>query len=96
MLSHCSKQYVNQSARNELGHQPNCLSICSVSSSQSSFFLLQIVSHDDPDQLPDPFNDISIGGWEITDEPLGRLSVWAVSLQGRVCACSLSFVMFYY
>ncbi|XP_051488260.1 tectonin beta-propeller repeat-containing protein 1 isoform X3 [Apus apus] len=44
----------------------------------------KIVSHDDPDQLPDPFNDISIGGWEITDEPLGRLSVWAVSLQGKV------------
>uniref|UniRef100_A0A8C5X475 Tectonin beta-propeller repeat-containing protein 1 n=1 Tax=Malurus cyaneus samueli TaxID=2593467 RepID=A0A8C5X475_9PASS len=44
----------------------------------------KIVSHDEPDQLPDPFNDISIGGWEITDEPLGRLSVWAVSLQGRV------------
>ncbi|NXC65621.1 TCPR1 protein, partial [Anhinga anhinga] len=44
----------------------------------------KIVSHDDPDQLPDPFNDISIGGWEITDEPLGRLSVWVVSLQGRV------------
>ncbi|XP_009819583.1 tectonin beta-propeller repeat-containing protein 1 [Gavia stellata] len=44
----------------------------------------KIVSHDDLDQLPDPFNDISIGGWEITDEPLGRLSVWAVSLQGRV------------
>ncbi|XP_053813064.1 tectonin beta-propeller repeat-containing protein 1 isoform X1 [Vidua chalybeata] len=44
----------------------------------------KIVSHDEPDQLPDPFNDISVGGWEITDEPLGRLSVWAVSLQGRV------------
>ncbi|NXE47050.1 TCPR1 protein, partial [Casuarius casuarius] len=44
----------------------------------------KITSHDDPDQLPDPFNDISIGGWEITDEPVGRLSVWAVSLQGRV------------
>ncbi|XP_065540455.1 tectonin beta-propeller repeat-containing protein 1 isoform X3 [Lathamus discolor] len=44
----------------------------------------KIVSQDDPDKLPDPFNDISIGGWEITDEPLGRLSVWAVSLQGRV------------
>ncbi|XP_073218237.1 tectonin beta-propeller repeat-containing protein 1 isoform X2 [Lepidochelys kempii] len=44
----------------------------------------KITSHDDPNQLPDPFNDISIGGWEITDEPMGRLSVWAVSLQGRV------------
>ncbi|EMP30644.1 Tectonin beta-propeller repeat-containing protein 1 [Chelonia mydas] len=43
-----------------------------------------ITSPDDPNQLPDPFNDISIGGWEITDEPMGRLSVWAVSLQGRV------------
>ncbi|XP_061850000.1 tectonin beta-propeller repeat-containing protein 1 [Colius striatus] len=45
---------------------------------------VKIASGDDPGQLPDPFNDISIGGWEITDEPLGRLSVWAVSLQGRV------------
>ncbi|XP_074014643.1 tectonin beta-propeller repeat-containing protein 1 [Numenius arquata] len=44
----------------------------------------KIVSQDEPGQLPDPFNDISIGGWEITDEPPGRLSVWAVSLQGRV------------
>ncbi|XP_074925325.1 tectonin beta-propeller repeat-containing protein 1 isoform X1 [Chelonoidis abingdonii] len=44
----------------------------------------KVTSHDDPKQLPDPFNDISIGGWEITDEPMGRLSVWAVSLQGRV------------
>uniref|UniRef100_A0A8B9I0N9 Tectonin beta-propeller repeat-containing protein 1 n=1 Tax=Astyanax mexicanus TaxID=7994 RepID=A0A8B9I0N9_ASTMX len=34
--------------------------------------------------LPDPFNDISCGGWEITEEPRGRLSLWAVSLQGRV------------
>ncbi|XP_033907610.3 tectonin beta-propeller repeat-containing protein 1 isoform X1 [Acipenser ruthenus] len=34
--------------------------------------------------LPDPFNDISAGGWEITDEPRGRLSLWAVSLQGKV------------
>uniref|UniRef100_A0A8C0KTQ3 Tectonin beta-propeller repeat-containing protein 1 n=1 Tax=Canis lupus dingo TaxID=286419 RepID=A0A8C0KTQ3_CANLU len=39
---------------------------------------------DDPKQLPDPFNDLSVGGWEITDEPVGRLSVWAVSLQGKV------------
>ncbi|XP_014806855.1 PREDICTED: tectonin beta-propeller repeat-containing protein 1 [Calidris pugnax] len=44
----------------------------------------KIVSQDEPEQLPDPFSDISIGGWEITDEPPGRLSVWAVSLQGRV------------
>ncbi|XP_036597297.1 tectonin beta-propeller repeat-containing protein 1 isoform X1 [Trichosurus vulpecula] len=44
----------------------------------------KIPSHDDPKQLPDPFNDLSIGGWEITDEPVGRLSVWAVSLQGKV------------
>uniref|UniRef100_A0A8C3KSH1 Tectonin beta-propeller repeat-containing protein 1 n=1 Tax=Calidris pygmaea TaxID=425635 RepID=A0A8C3KSH1_9CHAR len=44
----------------------------------------KIVSQDEPGQLPDPFSDISIGGWEITDEPPGRLSVWAVSLQGRV------------
>ncbi|XP_017339163.1 tectonin beta-propeller repeat-containing protein 1 [Ictalurus punctatus] len=34
--------------------------------------------------LPDPFNDISCGGWEITEEPRGRISLWAVSLQGRV------------
>ncbi|XP_063170979.1 tectonin beta-propeller repeat-containing protein 1 [Candoia aspera] len=44
----------------------------------------KIPSHQDPKQLPDPFNDISVGGWEITDEPLGRLSVWAVSLQGKI------------
>ncbi|XP_031699967.1 tectonin beta-propeller repeat-containing protein 1 [Anarrhichthys ocellatus] len=34
--------------------------------------------------LPDPFSDISCGGWEISDEPRGRLSLWAVSLQGKV------------
>uniref|UniRef100_A0A673W607 Tectonin beta-propeller repeat-containing protein 1 n=1 Tax=Salmo trutta TaxID=8032 RepID=A0A673W607_SALTR len=34
--------------------------------------------------LPDPFNDISCGGWEISEEPRGRLSLWAVSLQGKV------------
>uniref|UniRef100_A0A8C5E3T3 Tectonin beta-propeller repeat-containing protein 1 n=1 Tax=Gouania willdenowi TaxID=441366 RepID=A0A8C5E3T3_GOUWI len=34
--------------------------------------------------LPDPFSDISCGGWEINDEPRGRLSLWAVSLQGKV------------
>uniref|UniRef100_A0A8C3WAV1 Tectonin beta-propeller repeat-containing protein 1 n=1 Tax=Catagonus wagneri TaxID=51154 RepID=A0A8C3WAV1_9CETA len=44
----------------------------------------QIPSQDDPKQLPDPFNDLSVGGWEITDEPVGHLSVWAVSLQGKV------------
>ncbi|XP_025778924.1 tectonin beta-propeller repeat-containing protein 1 [Puma concolor] len=44
----------------------------------------EIPSKDDPEQLPDPFNDLSVGGWEITDEPVGRLSVWAVSLQGKV------------
>ncbi|XP_061455337.1 tectonin beta-propeller repeat-containing protein 1 isoform X3 [Rhineura floridana] len=44
----------------------------------------KIPSHEDPKQLPDPFNDLSVGGWEITDEPVGRLSVWAVSLQGKV------------
>ncbi|NXU47091.1 TCPR1 protein, partial [Turnix velox] len=44
----------------------------------------KIVSQDSPDQLPDPFSDISVGGWEVTEEPPGRLSVWAVSLQGRV------------
>ncbi|KAL8175522.1 UNVERIFIED_CONTAM: Tectonin beta-propeller repeat-containing protein 1 [Gekko kuhli] len=44
----------------------------------------KIPSQEDPRQLPDPFNDLSVGGWEITDEPVGRLSVWAVSLQGKV------------
>ncbi|KAL4624566.1 tectonin beta-propeller repeat-containing protein 1 isoform X1 [Arapaima gigas] len=34
--------------------------------------------------LPDPFNDISCGGWEISDEPRGQISLWAVSLQGKV------------
>lgn len=48
--------------------------------------LFQIPSKDDPKQLPDPFNDLSVGGWEITEEPAGRLSVWAVSLQGKVRA----------
>ncbi|XP_033023021.1 tectonin beta-propeller repeat-containing protein 1 [Lacerta agilis] len=44
----------------------------------------KIPSQQDPKQLPDPFSDLSVGGWEITDEPVGRLSVWAVSLQGKV------------
>ncbi|XP_037670097.1 tectonin beta-propeller repeat-containing protein 1 isoform X2 [Choloepus didactylus] len=44
----------------------------------------KIPSKDDPKQLPDPVSDLSVGGWEITDEPVGRLSVWAVSLQGKV------------
>ncbi|EPQ15900.1 Tectonin beta-propeller repeat-containing protein 1 [Myotis brandtii] len=44
----------------------------------------KIPSKDDPKQLPDPFNDLSVGGWEITEEPVGHLSVWAVSLQGKV------------
>ncbi|CAH2307112.1 tectonin beta-propeller repeat-containing 1 [Pelobates cultripes] len=44
----------------------------------------KIQSHEDKKQLPDPFNDISVGGWEVTDEPFGRLSVWTVSLQGKV------------
>ncbi|XP_052023534.1 tectonin beta-propeller repeat-containing protein 1 isoform X2 [Apodemus sylvaticus] len=44
----------------------------------------KIPSKDDPSDLPDPFNDLSVGGWEITEEPVGRLSVWAVSLQGKV------------
>ncbi|XP_047465062.1 tectonin beta-propeller repeat-containing protein 1 [Mugil cephalus] len=34
--------------------------------------------------LPDPFSDITCGGWEINEEPRGRLSLWAVSLQGKV------------
>ncbi|KAM8836862.1 tectonin beta-propeller repeat-containing protein 1 isoform 1-T2 [Spinachia spinachia] len=34
--------------------------------------------------LPDPFSDISCGGCEISDEPGGRMSLWAVSLQGKV------------
>lgn len=45
---------------------------------------MQIPSEDDPQQLPDPFSDLSVGGWEVTDEPVGRLSVWAVTLQGKV------------
>lgn len=44
----------------------------------------KIPSHMDNKQLPDPLNDISVGGWEITDEPIGRLSVWTVSLQGKL------------
>lgn len=47
-------------------------------------FMFQIPSKDDPKQLPDPFSDLSVGGWEITDGPVGHLSVWAVSLQGEV------------
>ncbi|XP_051958981.1 tectonin beta-propeller repeat-containing protein 1-like [Xyrauchen texanus] len=34
--------------------------------------------------LPDPFSDITCGGWEITEEPRGCLALWAVSLQGKV------------
>ncbi|XP_034049562.1 tectonin beta-propeller repeat-containing protein 1 [Thalassophryne amazonica] len=34
--------------------------------------------------VQDPFSDISCGGWEINEEPRGRLSLWAVSLQGKV------------
>lgn len=34
--------------------------------------------------LPDPFSDISCGGWEVSEEPRGHLSLWAVSLQGKV------------
>ncbi|XP_051529764.1 tectonin beta-propeller repeat-containing protein 1 isoform X1 [Myxocyprinus asiaticus] len=34
--------------------------------------------------LPDPFNDITCGGWEITEDPRGCLALWAVSLQGKV------------
>lgn len=44
----------------------------------------KIPSKDDPKELPDPFNDLSVGGWEVTDEPVGHLSLWAVSLQGKV------------
>ncbi|KAG8433064.1 hypothetical protein GDO86_017369 [Hymenochirus boettgeri] len=44
----------------------------------------KVPSHEDTQQLPDPFNDITVGGWEITDEPVGRLSVWTASLQGKV------------
>uniref|UniRef100_A0A8C1WWV2 Tectonin beta-propeller repeat-containing protein 1 n=1 Tax=Cyprinus carpio TaxID=7962 RepID=A0A8C1WWV2_CYPCA len=36
------------------------------------------------ESLPDPFNDITCGGWEITEEPRGYLALWAVSLQGKV------------
>ncbi|KAK1793893.1 hypothetical protein P4O66_010796, partial [Electrophorus voltai] len=34
--------------------------------------------------LPDPFNDISCGSWELTEEPRGCLCLWAVSLQGKL------------
>uniref|UniRef100_A0A7N8XTH7 Tectonin beta-propeller repeat-containing protein 1 n=1 Tax=Mastacembelus armatus TaxID=205130 RepID=A0A7N8XTH7_9TELE len=34
--------------------------------------------------LPDPFSDISCGGWDISEEPRGHLSLWAVSLQGKI------------
>ncbi|XP_029433095.1 tectonin beta-propeller repeat-containing protein 1 isoform X3 [Rhinatrema bivittatum] len=44
----------------------------------------EIASREDGKQSLDPFNDIAVGGWEITDEPVGHLSVWAVSLQGKV------------
>nr|XP_033819420.1 tectonin beta-propeller repeat-containing protein 1 [Geotrypetes seraphini]XP_033819421.1 tectonin beta-propeller repeat-containing protein 1 [Geotrypetes seraphini] len=44
----------------------------------------KIPSPDGRMQLLDPFNDIAVGGWEVTDEPAGRLSVWAISLQGKV------------
>ncbi|XP_076996716.1 tectonin beta-propeller repeat-containing protein 1 isoform X2 [Tamandua tetradactyla] len=44
----------------------------------------KIPSEDPPTQPPDPFSDLSVGGWEVTDAPVGRLSVWAVSLQGKV------------
>ncbi|XP_044289286.1 tectonin beta-propeller repeat-containing protein 1 isoform X2 [Varanus komodoensis] len=44
----------------------------------------KIPSQEDSKKLPDPFNDLSVGGWEISDEPVGRLSVWAVTLQGQV------------
>uniref|UniRef100_A0A671R3A9 Tectonin beta-propeller repeat containing 1a n=1 Tax=Sinocyclocheilus anshuiensis TaxID=1608454 RepID=A0A671R3A9_9TELE len=36
------------------------------------------------ESLPDPFNDITCGSWEITEEPRGCLALWAVSLQGKV------------
>ncbi|KAL0983927.1 hypothetical protein UPYG_G00134850 [Umbra pygmaea] len=44
----------------------------------------KIPSENQSGSLPDPFNDISCGGWEISEEPRGRLSLWAVSLQGKV------------
>ncbi|KAM8960498.1 tectonin beta-propeller repeat-containing protein 1 [Pelodytes ibericus] len=44
----------------------------------------KIPTHEDKKQLPDPISDISVGGWQITDEPVGRLSIWTVSLQGKV------------
>nr|XP_023665012.1 tectonin beta-propeller repeat-containing protein 1 isoform X1 [Paramormyrops kingsleyae] len=42
------------------------------------------VSSELPGSLPDPFSDISCGGWEITEEPMGLISLWAVTLQGKV------------
>lgn len=94
MLRHFSEQHLKPSVLSKLSHQPTPLFTAASFLPISIFLpLLQITSHDDPEQLPDPFNDISIGGWEITDEPLGRLSVWAVSLQGRVRAYSISFLI---
>lgn len=49
------------------------------------FVLCHQIPLEQTGSLPDPFNDISCGGWEITEEPRGRISLWAVSLQGRVC-----------
>lgn len=94
MLRHFSEQHLKPSVLSKLSHQPTPLFTAASFLPISVFLpLLQITSHDDPERLPDPFNDISIGGWEITDEPLGRLSVWAVSLQGRVRAYSISFLI---
>ncbi|XP_077057240.1 tectonin beta-propeller repeat-containing protein 1 isoform X2 [Siphateles boraxobius] len=42
------------------------------------------IPSDQMESLPDPFNDITCGGWEITEEPRGCLALWAVSLQGKV------------
>ncbi|XP_062874812.1 tectonin beta-propeller repeat-containing protein 1 [Trichomycterus rosablanca] len=33
---------------------------------------------------PDPFGDISCGGWEMSDRPDKPISLWAVSQQGKV------------
>lgn len=48
------------------------------------FYTWEQIPSEQTESLPDPFNDITCGGWEITEEPRGCLALWAVSLQGKV------------
>lgn len=48
------------------------------------FYIWEQIPSEQTESLPDPFNDITCGGWEITEEPRGCLALWAVSLQGKV------------